>query len=65
VSCGEDHCVTCSDAATPLRVIEVRADGLALCDDGSEVMLDLVGPVDVGDLVLVHAGVALQVAVGP
>jgi hydrogenase maturation factor len=57
--CGSDHCVTCSDEAVPLRVEVVRADGTALCE-GVEVMTDLVGPLEPGDVVLVHAGVALQ-----
>ena len=60
MTCDHDHCITCSDAAVPLRVVDVRADSIAICDDGSEVMLDLVGSVEVGDVVLVHAGVALQ-----
>jgi hydrogenase maturation factor len=46
-----------------MRVVEARADGLALCADeqgaASEVMVDLVGAVAPGDAVLVHAGVAL------
>jgi hypothetical protein len=40
-----------------MRVTEVT-EGLALCD-GVEVMTDLVGPVEPGDELLVHAGVAL------
>jgi hydrogenase maturation factor len=62
--CGSDHCVTCSDEAVPLRVEVVRGDGTALCE-GVEVMTDLVGRVDPGDVVLVHAGVALQLADPP
>jgi hydrogenase maturation factor len=41
-----------------MRVGEVRADGIAVCE-GVEVMVDLVAPVEPGDEVLVHAGVAL------
>jgi hydrogenase assembly chaperone HypC/HupF len=64
VSCGaDDHCITCSDEGIPMRVVETMDEGLALCSTGdgaqSEVMLDLVGSVAVGDAVLVHAGVAL------
>ena len=55
----EFHCITCSDEAVEMRVVELAADGLAICD-GGEVMTDLVGPVDPGDRLLVHAGVALQ-----
>jgi len=57
--CGSDHCVTCSDEAVPMQVDSVGADGIALCG-GIEVMTDLVGPVEPGTTLLVHAGVALQ-----
>jgi hydrogenase expression/formation protein HypC len=59
VSCDQHHCVTCSDEAVPMRVRDVRDDSLAICDDGVEVMVDLVAPVQPGDELLVHAGVAL------
>jgi hydrogenase maturation factor len=62
--CGADHCVTCSDAASPLRVDAVTADGTAVCE-GVEVMTELVGALRPGDVVLVHAGVALQLAERP
>ena len=64
MSCDEHHCVTCGDDAVPMRVVRVGSAGTALCADGSgatsEVMIDLVGAVGRGDVVLVHAGVALQ-----
>jgi hydrogenase maturation factor len=59
VTCDEGHCVTCADEGVAMRVHEVRADGLAVCGDGVEVMIDLVAPVQPGDELLVHAGVAL------
>jgi hypothetical protein len=59
VSCDERHCITCSDEALPLLVVEGRADGTAVCEGGVEVMTDLVGAVVPGDSLLVHAGVAL------
>lgn len=63
MTCGEEHCITCSDAATPMRVSEVRAGGEATCIDESDashmVITDLVAPVLPGDSVLVHAGVAI------
>jgi hydrogenase maturation factor len=63
--CSDEHCVTCSDEAVPVRVVEVLARGLAVCVDGdgaqSEVMLDLVAEPVEGDRLLVHAGVALAV----
>jgi hydrogenase maturation factor len=57
--CGDVHCITCSDEAVAMRVVEVRADGTALCDDAVEVMTDLVGAVAPGDELLVHAGAAI------
>jgi hydrogenase maturation factor len=42
-----------------MRVVETSGDGLALCDGGAEVMTQLVGAVEAGDEILVHAGVAL------
>ena len=63
---SEDHCITCSDAATPMRIRRLDAEsGLAECvaADGAacEVDLALVDGVGAGDTVLVHAGVALAV----
>jgi hypothetical protein len=59
VSCDESHCITCSDEAVPLRVLEVRDDGTALCEGDVEVMIDLLGAVVRDEALLVHAGVAL------
>ena len=61
--CG-DRCITCSDEGIPMRVERIDAErGLALCaaDDGSKstVEIALVEPVEPGDRLLVHAGVAL------
>jgi hydrogenase maturation factor len=64
MSCGEGHCITCSDEGTPMRVVAVdtRRD-LALCEDGegarSSVEIALVLPVAPADVLLVHAGTAL------
>jgi hydrogenase expression/formation protein HypC len=62
VSCGADHCITCSDEGVPMRVLRIRADALALCEDAAgahhTVELALVDA-GAGDAVLVHAGVAL------
>ena len=59
-ACSPDgHCVTCSDEGVPMRVLDVTGDGLARCEDGVEVMTELVGAVQPGDELLVHAGVAL------
>jgi hydrogenase maturation factor len=59
MSCADDHCITCSDEAVAMRVTEVRPDGIAVCGDGAEVMTDLVGDVEAGDELLVHAGAAI------
>ena len=58
MSCDEHHCITCSDEAVQMRVTEVRPDGIAVCGD-AEVLTDLVGDVEPGDELLVHAGAAL------
>ena len=57
-------CITCGDAALPMRVQEVDAErGLALCEaEGgarSTVEIALVAPVAAGDVLLVHAGTAI------
>ncbi len=61
--CGSDHCITCSDEGVPMRVLEAQLDGIAVCVASggarSEVLMDLVGAVEPGAAVLVHAGVAL------
>jgi hydrogenase maturation factor len=61
---ADEHCLTCGDTAVRLRVLEPDAgDGLARCADahGASELVDLtlVAPIDPGDEVLVHAGVAL------
>jgi hydrogenase maturation factor len=64
-ACG-DHlgaCVTCSDAAVAMRVLELAPrlePARCLGDDGevAMVLVDLVD-VEVGDRVLVHGGVAI------
>lgn len=64
--CRGDVCVTCSDEAVPVRVVELRAGGLALVDTGAgreEVSIALV-EAWVGDVVLVHAKEAIAV-LGP
>ncbi len=60
----EEGCITCSDEAHPMRVLFTDEDsGLAVCagEDGlpGEVEVGLVDPVAAGDVLLVHAGVAL------
>ena len=57
-------CVTCSDQGVEMTVVECDPGGLARCraqagGDDTVVDVELVAPVAPGDLVLVHAGVAL------
>ncbi len=65
-TCSDEHCITCGDQGIPMRVVALEGDGLARCSDAaggaepdSTVDVQLVGEVAPGDLVLVHAGVAL------
>ena len=62
-ACDDHHCITCSDEGIAMRVVGRDADGLVLCaasgQSPTSVMADLVAPVSEGDLLLVHAGVAL------
>jgi hydrogenase maturation factor len=61
--CHGDACITCSDEAVQVRVVELLGDELALVDTGSsteEVSIALVDAA-VGDLVLVHAKEAIGV----
>jgi hydrogenase maturation factor len=62
----DEHCITCGDQGLPLRIVALEGGGLARCRDeaapgepGITVDVQLVGAVAPGDLVLVHAGVAL------
>ncbi|MBV8432333.1 MAG: HypC/HybG/HupF family hydrogenase formation chaperone [Solirubrobacterales bacterium] len=64
MSCASDHCITCGDDGDPMTVVGLDAvRGLALCvaDDGRRASVEtaLVEPVDVGDVLLVHAGTAI------
>jgi hydrogenase maturation factor len=65
VSCSHDTtCITCGDTAVEMRVVAVEQDsGLARCaaaDGATElVQIELVGPVDPGDELLVHAATAI------
>ncbi len=63
VCVDEHHCVTCSDEGIPMAVRAIdEGQGLARCEgeDGPvEVAMDLVAPLAIGDILLVHAGVAI------
>ena len=60
---AEGHCITCSDEATPARIMQIDLDqGTALVDllsQPTEVDITLVDAVMPGDWLLVHGGVAI------
>jgi D-sedoheptulose 7-phosphate isomerase len=61
--CEDDVCITCSDQALPVRILELRPGDLALVDTGSgteEVSVALVDA-EVGATILVHAKEAIAV----
>jgi len=61
--CHGEVCITCSDQAVAVRVVELLPDGLAVVDTGSgreEVSIALVSA-GVGDEILVHAKEAIAV----
>ncbi len=60
---AEGHCVTCSDEALPAKVLRIDEEaGLALVsvkDTEEEIDITLVEHIELGDMVLVHGGVAI------
>jgi hydrogenase maturation factor len=56
------HCITCSDVGIEMTVVALTQCG-AQCRDPAgvdqRVEAELVAPVEVGDTLLVHAGVAI------
>jgi hydrogenase expression/formation protein HypC len=64
--CHDEVCITCSDEAVQVTVVELLGDDLALVDTGvsrEEVSIALVDA-GVGDVVLVHAKEAIGVVRG-
>ena len=57
-----DGCVTCSDAGIPVRVVSMEGDD-ALCEDAAGswawIAVELVMPVQAGEVLLTHGGVAI------
>lgn len=64
-SCTLDHdgCVVCSDAGIPVHVLSIEGDD-ALCEDAAgnraEIAVELVTPVEIGEVLLTHGGVAIS-----
>lgn len=61
--CYGEVCITCSDEALPVTILEVLGDQLARVDTGQSVETVSVALVDaqVGDTILVHAKEAIAV----
>ena len=61
--CHDDVCITCSDTAVAVTVLELLDDGLAMVatDAGPEEVSVALVTAGVGDTILVHAGEAIAV----
>jgi hydrogenase expression/formation protein HypC len=61
--CTGDVCITCSDTAVPVTVVQLLEDAMALVDTGSgqETVSVALVSADVGDTILVHAREAIAV----
>jgi hydrogenase maturation factor len=61
--CYGEVCITCSDEAIPVRIVELLDDDLATVDTGQSLEVVSVALVDaeVGDTILVHAKEAIAV----
>ena len=64
MSCGDDHCITCSDEGIRMRILRIDEQrALALCEDGEgahqSIEIALIDDATPGDELLVHAGTAL------
>jgi hydrogenase maturation factor len=62
VSLDREHCVTCSDEAVTARVVAVDGPNATVEAEGRRelVGIELVEPVEPGDTLLCHAGIALE-----
>ena len=58
----EENCVTCGDVAVPARVVSVAGGTAVVEHDGAreDVAVDLLSDVSTGEVLLCHAGVALE-----
>jgi hydrogenase expression/formation protein HypC len=64
--CHDDVCITCSDTAVAVTVVQLLTDEMAVVDTGTgteEVSIALVSA-GVGDTILVHAREAIAVVGG-
>ena len=64
----QDGCTTCGDVAVPALVLQLQADGARVIDrigNVAEIATDFVPGVRLGDIVMVHLGVAIGIAANP
>lgn len=61
--CHDEVCITCSDTAVQVAVVELLDDAMALVrtSQGTEEVSVALVPASVGDTILVHAGEAIAV----
>jgi hydrogenase maturation factor len=57
-----EECITCSDEAVAATVVEVKGANAAVEVNGERTLvgIELVEPVEAGDVLLCHAGIALE-----
>jgi len=64
--CRDDVCITCADELTPMTIRSLSEDGMTahgqVDGENCEIALDLIDNAQVGDVLLTHGGVALQLA---
>jgi hydrogenase maturation factor len=62
MSLDVEHCITCGDVAVTATVVSVSGDTATVEVDGrrERVGIELVSPVEPGEALLCHAGIALQ-----
>jgi len=62
MSLDGEHCITCGDVAVTASVVSVNGDTATVEVGGrrEQVGIELVSPVEPGESLLCHAGIALQ-----
>jgi hydrogenase assembly chaperone HypC/HupF len=62
VTVEPERCLTCGDVAVAARVVEVAGSTALVEADGDreQVAIELVEPVAPGELLLCHAGIAIE-----
>ena len=62
MSLDREHCITCGDVAVTATVVSVSGDTATVEVGGQreQVGIELVSPVEPGESLLCHAGIALQ-----